>query len=282
MAVEIVNGAEEITASDRKLWTGVIPFQVIAVNPTIEEISKILNTEVKNEPVYIREFTNDDGKVNKIHVIDFWVKSSASCKEINPQLITKVSFSISGEPFVSAEKGTKQWVNKYGRTAWAAKKEDLVNNQYYIDADSRQAYRGEEDLYKFLFAWLNMTYDDKAKKYNDCTIDIQSFLAGNLKELKALVEAASNYRVKVPVGVTRKEGDDGTVKYYQTTYNKYFLKHNITKIDNVEAFIKKSEYNEWKNVYYYTMNIQEFDATKVAPDVDVTPMGVPQPVASPF
>jgi hypothetical protein len=50
----------------RKLYTGVTTFQVLKVNPTMEELKELLNTENINEPNYV----NGD----KCR-LDIWVKS---------------------------------------------------------------------------------------------------------------------------------------------------------------------------------------------------------------
>lgn len=268
MAVEIINSPEESTVNDSKKFTGVIPYKVIAINPTKDELHELGLTYVKSEPVYQRVFDND-GDERKSTIIDVWLKSVPTPK--NPDLDTtvKLTFFINNDPFVSASTGKSQYVNKYGRTAWATDPSGLNNNPYFINEDSRPAYRGEEDLYKFLFSWLNMTYDMDRKIFNPCRVDVTKLFRGDYSELQAIVIQASAYTVKVLTGVRRVEDENGNIRYYPTTYNKYFLKHNQRSTDTIEKYINKDEYNAFKDAYYYTYKIQEFDASEI-PDEEPT------------
>ncbi len=267
MAVEIINSPEESTVKDSKKFTGVIPYTVIAINPTMAQLHTLGYTYIKAEPKYQLSFDNG-GVERKSTLIDVWLKSVPNPKVPDLDVVTKLSFFVSQDVFSSEKTGKTQYVNKYGRTAWAENIADLNANEYYINEDSRPAHQGEELLYKFLFAWLNMTYDAERKVYNPCRIDVNKLFTGDYSELQDIVTAAGSYVVKVLTGV-RKVEDDGAVKYYTATYNKYFLKHNQKSTDVIEKFINKSEYNEF-DVYHYTYKIEEFEASAV-PDVESNP-----------
>lgn len=280
MAVEIINSPDESTVKDSKKFTGVIPYTVIAINPTMAQLHNLGYTYVKTEPNYQLSFDNDNG-TRKSTLIDVWLKSVPNPKYPDLDVVTKLSFFISQDVFTSEKTGKTQYVNKYGRTAWAESADELKFNEYYINEDSRPAHQGEELLYKFLFAWLNMTYDADRKVFNPCRIDVSKLFAGDYSELQDIVTVAGSYVVKVLTGVRKVE--DETVKYYTTTYNKYFLKHNQKSTDVIEKFINKSEYNGFDSAYHFTYKIEEFDASAV-PDVDTAtpPISVGSRASNPF
>lgn len=266
MAVEIINKPDESTVNDSKKFTGVIPYNVIAINPTKDQLHEIGLSFIKSEPNYQLEFETEDGK-RKSTIVDVWLKALPTSKQQDLDMVTKLTFFISNDPFVSQNTGKTQYVNIYGRTAWAQSVDGLNGNQYFINEGSRPAHRGEEDLYKFLFAWLNMTYDVERKKFNPCRIDINKLITGDYSELQSLVTAAKPYVVKVLTGVRKLESDNGTVRWYPITYNKYFLKHNQRSTDTIEKYVNKDEYTAFKDADYFTYQIQEFDASTL-PDED--------------
>lgn len=268
MAVEIKNSPDESTVNDSKKFTGVIPYQVLAINPTKDELHNIGLTFVKTEPNYQRTFEND-GEERKSTIVDVWLKSTPTPKNPDLDMITKVTFFINNEPFTS-KTGKQQYVNIYGRTAWAEDPSGLDGNEWFINKDARPAHKGEEDLYKFLFAWLNMSYEPKRDKLNPCRIDVQKLFNEDYSELQTIVKQAESYVVKALTGVRRVEGDDGIVKYYPTVYNKYFLKHNQKSTDSIEKYVNKNEYNEFKDAYYFTYKIEEFDPSEL-PDEEKEP-----------
>lgn len=272
MAIKTSNSATESTVKDFKYWTGVIPYKVLAVNPNLAELKKIGIEYLQNEPEYIS--TQDFGNgVVKNSVIDFWVEAVK-----NPdmpedlEIITNIRFRINHEPWVGTNTGKKQYINKYGRTAWAESVEALDANKFYENEGSRQAHRGEEELHKFLFAWLNMTYDTKDKKYDDCLINVDKVIKGDFSELKEIVASAKEYVVKIPTGVQVSE-KDGKIRYYQVLYNQMFLKHNQHSTNRLEEYMNRDEYTAFGTTdkpIYFTFDIREFDKS-VKPDSDPQP-----------
>jgi hypothetical protein len=263
--IEIINSPDASTVNDAKKFTGVIPYNVVAINPDMQQLHAIGLTFVKKEPIYQREFGTEKRKST---LVDVWLKSVPSPKHPDLAMVTKLTFFINNDEFVSQNTGKCQYVNKYGRTAWAAQPEDLNNNAYFVNEDARQSFRGEEDLYKFLFAWLNMTYDLDRKIFNPCRIDVQKLFSSDYSELQDIVTKAAAYSLKVLTGVRKVEADDGTVRYYATTYNKYFLKHNQKSVEGLMKFVNKDSYNEFKDAFHYTWKIVEFDVAEL-PDEDI-------------
>ena len=264
MAVRTSNTANESTVKDFKLYTGVIPYKVVAVNPNLKELQEMGIDYMKEEPEYIVEQTFNDNTV-KSTIIDFWIQSLPNPEYPELDILNNIRFRVNHEPWVGNNSNKKQFINKYGRTAWADNASLLGDNKYFKNESCRQAHRGEEELHKFLFGWLNMSYDDKTERWDECLLDINKLIKGDFSELKSLVEDSPNFKVKILTGVLISE-KDGKIRYYQTFYNKMFLKHNQTSTNRLQEFISKDEYNEFKTDYY-TFDIQEFDKS-VKPDED--------------
>lgn len=272
MAVKTSNEATSSTIKEFRNFTGVIPYKVVAINPSLMELTTLGVNYLKNEPVYLKSFENNGNKSEKVQ-IDFWVKSLDS-KEVPEglDLTVPLSFLIDKESWIGQNTGKSQFVNKYGRTAWGNSIEDLNNNEYFINEGTRVAHKGEEELYKFLFAWLNMTYDTKNKVYDECILDIDKIVNGDFSELRSLVSIGKPYVVKVLTGLRPSEQEDGTVRYFPILYNKYFLKHNQTKTDALQNFVNKDDYTSFsteKRPVIYTYDITEY--SKPSPDTTEKP-----------
>lgn len=279
MAIQTSNKADESTVKEFKQYTGVIPYRVVAINPTLDGLKKIGVEYLVNEPVYTSS-AEFDGKVIKNTIVDFWVKSIPNLDFPDMEIILPHRFRINHEVFVGSNSGKTQFINKYGRTAWAMQASDLAANPYYVDEGSRPAHNGEEDMHKFIFSWLNMTYDTKGKKYDECLIDVNKLVVGNFSELQGLLPKFSVNKVKLLTGVNPVE-KDGKIRYYQTTYNQMALKHNQTSYNRLQEYVDKDEYTAFstdKRPVYYTYEIAEFNSM-VVPDKDPEPIvDVPQDV----
>lgn len=273
MGVKTSNKATDNVVKDFKYYTGVIPYNVVAVNPSLDELKRIGVDYLSQEPEYITSM-EFDGKVIKNTIIDFWVKSVPNPDFPDMEIIVPHRFRINHEVYVGANSGKTQFINKYGRTAWGMTVADLDANKYYENVESRPAHNGEEDLHKFIFSWLNMTYDTKNKQYDDCLLNIDKIVKGDFSELKAIVAGSKEYIVKLLTGVNPVE-KDGKIRYYQTTYNQMALKHNQTSTDRLQNYVDKDEYTAFstdKRTVYYTYEIAEFNKS-VIPDKDPEPNG---------
>lgn len=283
MAIRTSKKADDITTKDILYYTGPIPFKVVAVNPTLAELKGIGLDYIQNEPQYIIDDKNNEGK--KQTIIRFYLENrefTYKNKEGDAIIVPEgelrgftVDHWISEDNFVGRNSGKTQYVNKYGRTAWAENKEDLEQNQYFLNHDSRPAKVGEENLYKFIFAWGNMIYDTKKDLFDECVIDIEAISKGDFTELKESVVQLKDYGIKILVGLKMVEKEED-IKIYHSTYNKYFLKHNQENTNNFKNHVEKDTngtfYNAFK-VDHYTWEIQcykqhEALSFRIIPDID--------------
>lgn len=266
MAIVTSKKATEKTIKDFKFYTGVIPYKVVAVNPNLAELNELGINYLKEEPNYVHKAEYDGVEVINTNV-EFWVKSIPNEEHPDMDILVPVRFRINHKEWVG-QSGKKQFINKYGRTTWGMDIPALDSNAYYLNEGSRPAHRGEEDLHKFLFAWLNMVYDTVKKEYDECLVDVNQVVAGTVTELKAIVKSSPEYIVKCLTGVNVVE-KDGKIRYYQQIYNQMFLKHNQTSTNRLEEFVTRDQYTEFKGSgdLYFTYDLQEFNKS-VKPDED--------------
>lgn len=234
-------GTESKEGNAVKRYIGVAPVFVLAVNPSKSELEKLYNTQLENDPEYLSEVEvgEDKHKVQNVR-LDFIVKTDAEkCGGI--EFTTKASFFIRNEYRYNKDQTKVQVIDKYGRTAWVtieqAKAHEIPvykNGPANIDKDYRPAYHGEEELTKFIKAYLGIS---NVMKYvnntwvmvdnpEDCEArleDIAEYFKGNFKELRDVIALQPNNKVKILFGV--KTTDDN--KQYQAIYNQMFLK-NVT------------------------------------------------------
>lgn len=257
MAVKVGKQSEEHIVPK---YIGIAAMNVVAVNPTKEELAKILGIKDDsnmNEPVYLSK-TDDTPEAKDVVRVVFWC-------HINPELrinhgadlYVPINFNITKVPFASGD-GTKvQVIDKYGNTVWVTKEQyeekaipEYKNGPAHISPDYKVAYKGQATLIEFLAAWLNVQsvwkMNRTTKEWSmvsnpqDCEVCIEHMEAlfkGDVKELATLVKAAPAYIVKAAIGV--RTTDKGSI--YQSVYNNCFLKNAVTNYSKIDSEIKASK-----------------------------------------
>ena len=190
MAIQSNASTEEVVGGI-KLYSGLTNVNIIAVNPTMEELHA-LDIKVKTEPIYIVNIV--DKEYNKI---TFWVK--------NEDGNYRFDVLMQDAPRVS-QTGKHQWMNNIGQSTWS---EEEPTYDWWKSEGERKAYVGEETLVNFVKAWANVRQGDEVTFET-----ITSIAKGDVAELRQLVGVLKDNQVRVLVGVK----DDK----YQSVYNKYF------------------------------------------------------------
>ena len=242
-------GKETVESSVVKRYIGVAPVFVLATNPNKAELEGIYNTTIESDPVYTS--VNDNG-VNVARV-EFIIKTDAP-KSNDIELITKAVYFINKEFRFNRDKSKVQVIDKYGRTAWVTKDElnthaipMYANGPANLDKDYRPCYVGEENLTKFIKAYLGipdvMRYvdgkwemisntEEAEARLDDTTID--KIFKGDFNDLHEIINFQPNNKVKVALGV--RTTDDG--KQYQTIFTEKVLKNGSNDYSKLEAEIK--------------------------------------------
>lgn len=234
------------------LQTGIFEGEVVAINPTKDELGELWGTDkIEKEIEYTKETQEGDDAVT----LSFFLKEAKSGDLFNPR------FFLINKDRENKDKTKKQYINLSGATTWS----DSPNNlpDWFSKYDYRVAKVGEEELYSFLKGWLNLLDWNT----NEDLLDNKKLFKGNVKELKDLMK--SEYAATVTAMAIIKEGEkDGEKKLYQGVYNKAFLPGNTIKFFStkgkkqpklVEAFLKNitGEYG-CKDIYSVEL-LADFD-----------------------
>lgn len=256
-------------------YTGVASVLVKGVNPTKEELEKFYGRDIDSAPEYLGVAEVNGEQVPQVR-LDFLVEADPDkYKNAENQPIglkSRVTLFLRKAHRVSSA-GKMQIIDKYGRTAWAtpqeieAKQIPVYSNgkPANIDADYRLAYNGEEDLIKFLIAYLNIPscqrYVNGEWIMNDATklpdseamLDhIDDYFKGDVKELKNILSYQPNNKVKVLFGV--RTAEDG--RQYQTVYTRMFLKNNVTDYSRLDREVQETKASG-------ALSTSEFDVTEL-------------------
>ena len=191
MAIQSNASTEEVVGSI-KVYSGLTNVNVIAVNPTMEELHA-LDIKVKQEPIY----TGIDFGSGEYNKIVFWLS--------NEDGNFKLEILIQDKPRIS-QTGKYQWMNAIGQSTWS---ENEPTYDWWKTEGQRKAYTGEETLINFVKAWANVASGDEVSFDT-----MSSIVNGNVEEIKALMDVLSTNEVRVLIGVK----DDR----YQQVYTKYF------------------------------------------------------------
>ena len=203
MAIQSNASTEEVVGGIRT-YSGLTNVNVIAVNPTMEELHA-LDIKVKSEPTYKVAIGDED-----YFKLTFWLRNEDGNFRMEILMQNKARVSQTGK---------HQWINNVGQSTWS---EEAPTYEWWKSEGQRQAYTGEETLINFTKAWANVASGDEV---SFDTID--NIVKGDLGELKELVNALKNNQVRVLIGVK----DDK----YQQVYTKYFGR---VKPERNDLFVK--------------------------------------------
>ncbi len=253
--MSFIDNHNESAETEKRLYTGVTPVELVGINPTQQELSKLFGGGDANAPTYVG--TNDNG--NKKIRLDMWLKNP----DIN--LLTKCAIWLEDEARVS-QAGNKQFINRKLQSTWGKSLEDIKNAsnmQWFDTSTAREAKSGEVQLYEFLTALTNASTGQ-----DDSDLELDDFSAifdDDMNELNGINDAIGK-QFKVLLGV--KEGK------YQDVYTGYFQKgsNNGTKVMENRACDTKYPY---KADFQNSMELKEYNAPS-APAEDTTYVDMPE------
>lgn len=211
---------------------GLFEGKILAINPSDEELNEIIGENENRKPVeYMKE--NDEG--DTIFNLTVWVE------DIKTEMKASVKIPIIDKPVTSKDGEKTIYINTQGNASYYI---DSAENlpEWFRRYDHWQAKQGEDKLYSFLRAWLQIdTYNDKgAEMY----VDIKKILRGNVKELKDFLKTEHNHTVLfnsiiATKTITDEEGNE-SVRYYQNIWNKNFLPGSSLKFFKLGGKMPKS------------------------------------------
>lgn len=231
-----------------KLYTGMVPLKIIAVNPSKKELEELFGREFDKEPEYV---SKDESGATKVR-LDFIVKTVKSEKDgCLFEHLTRLPIFIENR-YTSSNDGSKhQVINAYGETSWATKenissKKMPENMSFYNTNGMRAAYVGEERLLLLLKKFLSIPNRQYFNKSTNTFVDIKDvskaeidlnmdkLFKGDVKEISDAIKAFKDNMIKVPVGI--KSTDDN--KQYLAFYPDGVSSFNTTIYTGVLKKIK--------------------------------------------
>lgn len=231
---------------EKKLFTGFTTGNVIAINPTKEELAEMYGYELKSDAkdqVYEGKTQDQNDYVDII----FYIQSHDPSKTI-----FNVRYRLINKPVISSNGDKKQFVNQNGEHAWVDSEENLKSwfttyedfkTKQLITSDNegsltgkrkvRVAIQGEADLYNFVKAWLGGAnfksertniFVDIDKLFRDPDTYIEKTYRS---QIKAGDEGyARNIAFMTYVGMSEK---DGQTKMFQNVYKDIISAYNYKK-----------------------------------------------------
>lgn len=239
----VLGEINEVKEGSFKLYWGVAPVTVLAVNPTKAELGKIFGKEPEKEPVYYSQVEVEEGGVKKKKDrsrIEFIVRN----EELN--LTSRMSFFLE-DSYLTTREGKYGVIDNFGNTAWVTPEEykakaiplSKEGNPLRIANDYRLEKRGESELILFIRNLLGIknshTYNEKSKQWTlqadpskyFCYFEkIDDILKGKVDEIRKIISIAQGKKVKVLLGVRFDEG-----RTFQTVYERFTTKVSMNPVE---------------------------------------------------
>ena len=239
--MQVRDGSENVIG-EKELFTGANTFEVIAIAPTVEEMSSVLGFKDPKAPM-IPVGQDDDG--NTRVRIDFWLRQPEA------ELNEKRSFFITKAKRVS-QGGKTQHINSVAQTGWWVEGEALPSNytSWYNPDGIRPIYQGEEEFIQFMQSYLNHKGGKSADAFG--LKNWESIFNGDFSELQGYMKSANEgtpNRVGLLMGVRTVEGEDGKPdRYYQSFYRRLVTRsyQDLNKAFTTEL---GKDSNEFKDDY---------------------------------
>lgn len=245
-------GKQTVEGNSLKMYVGLTPIGCKYVNPTKDQLTQILGREWTKDMVYTK--TDDQGTKQVNIMFPMEVHNVVNDEEVN--IVILQTIALWNAPRLKSDGSKFQVVDKWGEFAWVTNEEfethttPLSNSgkKLKIDASSwRKAYRGEENLMKFLkprlnipsaFEYKNNEWVLKANTEGcECRLDeISKYFDGNVSEIQAGLSIMPENQVKGFLYVDEYEGKQRQAiarEYVNLASNKYSdLEKEIENINN--------------------------------------------------
>ena len=251
----VASGTESVEFTPAPKYTGVGTFNVLCVNPNKEELQKLYpHRDITEEPKYLIEKTEQKPRGARI---DFYLQSIVE-KNNGADFIAKVSYFLYDMPFQNNDKSKVQVIDAFGDTGWILiedfKAKKLPENSRVSLTGIRPAFRGEEELTKFVKAFLNipertffkdgrLELNPIIKKASDQELcyaqleNISKYFSGDFSELKQILKNAINIKVKLLTGV-KLTADN---KQYVDFYSRFPLKASVNNYNYLARLLMEDK-----------------------------------------
>lgn len=216
MAITANKGTEKVTGG-RENYCGLGTFQLITVNPTVEELKTKVGFNEPKPPVYLSQQADENtGEVVNVVRVDFYLK------EVNTGVPLNHSFFVRNRSYKS-KAGVTQMTNQHAQFAYGSEYD------WFSKEGVREALDGEEDLMKFVSDLTNQrTGKTGDKLYIENWNNIFNGDFSEFKQIETVLDDTNT--IGILVGI-RQAGDG---KQYMTGYKRTYMrpKDSISKITN--------------------------------------------------
>lgn len=235
---------------------GFFESEVVAINPSREELEKLLNIEeMERDPEYLKEDEKDGKQKLSLSV---WLR------EIKSKRLFNVRFFLKDEYRTNKTETKNQYINTAGSTCWADDPANLPEWFLTGGREYRKAHNGEEEMYAFVKSWLNsLDLRDPSSKLD---FEWKKLMKGNVKELVDCIGCDFAGTVVALATVRTADNAEGEAVDYQQVYNRKFLPGFAMKFlrvggkktpKMVTKFIEEIEDPEYGCQEFYGLELKE-------------------------
>jgi len=245
-------GKQTTEGGSFKMYIGLTPIGCKMVCPTKEQLSQLTGREWSKDMNYLK---TDEQGVKQIN-LTFPMTVDTKVGEDEVHLMILQNISLWNAPRYKQDGSKFQVVDKWGNFSWVTEEEfnnhttplSAAGKKLKIDANTwRRAYRGEENLMKFLKPRLNITDAFEYKNGEwvlkadttgcECRLDeVAKYFDGNVSEIQNALNCMPENKVKGFVYVDEYEGKQRQAiarEYVNLASNKYGdLEKEIENINN--------------------------------------------------
>ena len=253
----------------KKMYTGVMTFELVGLNPDTDELSDILGLDIEREPSYVDTDREGTPRIR----LDFWFKNEQY------GIVKNFPVWLTDSVVNPSAKGKTQFMGVNGLSTYATDVAELAgpkfNKWIFPDTrdgvvDFRPAHVGEADLYAMLIA----LYKSDTRNPNNTIVvdtDWSDFVAGDISELSGL-RTDGTMKVQLLVAQLPKELDDGNTVWNVDFYRKVVLSEGDSP-RRMTTLLKKDVENgyPYKGNYQDTLAVEEFDPTQAVPSQTTQP-----------
>lgn len=271
------NDSREQVVSSIVRYTGLAALGIAAINPSKEELVKLLNlTEEPKETMY--QYTgfktkDDNGNERESNKVRIWLrgentvltdKTDAAGNKIPAKEVITVAYDVfvSDRDHVSS-KGTPLTLNALGNSTYQSIEALNANENmkwFTKHGPLKQAKEGEAELIEFFRNFLNLKNSDEAG-----FADYSAIARGEVGELRKYASQWKDNKVIMLLGA-KVDGD----KVYQALYTKLVLRPTIKNCTELFMQNLNKPYKDFKAEYHPSLKLQYYIPTAETPDAPST------------
>lgn len=273
------NGSNTTNSGKSRNYTGMTVFNVLALNPSKEEIEAMLGKEYKLNVNY--DAFDLNGKM--LRPVEIWVKDVAGYMDPTPMRF------LVGLMDDVASTGAIRFVNTKGVFTYGKSEEALRDNpkmEWFTKNPFRPAKAGEYELFTFLQKLMRYNnYSDDANFMADAEargVTIENIYNNNLTGLREVFDWCNSNENKIvliaAVRSTSKLVEGNPVIYYNQTIvsnPQFFYTTSTEEVGSASINNLKAEIDKGSRVskYLFTIGFQPFvkeECINLAPDAVVS------------